>query len=178
MYHQQFQYLGPLPPSSPSWMCEDYVLPFKICKRSWLFNWKHLNLMVPLIMLHTSNIFQKISRFMRPLCQANSYGINQYVYNYYVLLKSLMSFIFHSQTKIAEQVENHGAMFVPVISESDKTTVSVATGSQEYHPVYISPGNLTNIPQRLYGHSLMADVFLPIPKSLVRFVERKGMDER
>jgi len=28
-------------------------------------------------------------------------------------------------------------MFVPVVAGSDKTTVSVATGHQEYHPVYV-----------------------------------------
>ena len=32
-------------------------------------------------------------------------------------------------------------MLVPVFSGSDKTTVSVATGHQEYHPVYLSVGN-------------------------------------
>ncbi|KAJ7577182.1 hypothetical protein C8J56DRAFT_799124, partial [Mycena floridula] len=34
---------------------------------------------------------------------------------------------------IAEDPRTHGAMFVPVIAGSDKTTVSVATGHQEYH---------------------------------------------
>ncbi|KAH9965083.1 hypothetical protein BJV74DRAFT_911363 [Russula compacta] len=47
--------------------------------------------------------------------------------------------------EIAKDVSNHGAMFVPIVAGSDKTTVSVATGHQEYHPVYMSPGNLTNI---------------------------------
>ena len=35
------------------------------------------------------------------------------------------------QDIIAEDPTTHGAMFVPVISESDKTMVSVATGHQE-----------------------------------------------
>ena len=34
-------------------------------------------------------------------------------------------------------------MVVPIIAGSDKTTVSVAKGHQEYHHVYMSPGNLT-----------------------------------
>lgn len=37
-----------------------------------------------------------------------------------------------------------GAMFVPVILGSDKTTVSVATGQHDYYPLYLSIGNLHN----------------------------------
>jgi hypothetical protein len=56
-------------------------------------------------------------------------------------------------------------MFVPVVAGSDKTTVSVATGHQEYHPVYMSPGNLSNIARRAHGNALLPVAFLPIPKS-------------
>jgi len=56
-------------------------------------------------------------------------------------------------------------MFVPVIAGSDKTTVSVATGHQEYHPVYMSPGILTNIARRSHGNAFLPVAFLPIPKS-------------
>ena len=56
-------------------------------------------------------------------------------------------------------------MFVPVVVGSDKTTVPVATGHQEYHPVYMSPGNLTNIARRAHGNALIPVAFLPIPKS-------------
>ncbi|KIJ13001.1 hypothetical protein PAXINDRAFT_81942, partial [Paxillus involutus ATCC 200175] len=34
--------------------------------------------------------------------------------------------------ELSKDPENHGAMFVPIILESDKTTVSVATGNNEY----------------------------------------------
>ena len=60
-------------------------------------------------------------------------------------------------------------MFVPVVAGSDKTTVSVATGYQEYHPVYMSPGNLTNTARRAYGNSVLPVAFLPIPKSMALF---------
>jgi hypothetical protein len=56
-------------------------------------------------------------------------------------------------------------MFVPIVAGSDKTTVSVATGHQEYHPVYMSPGNLTNIARRSRSNALLPVAFLPIPKS-------------
>ena len=55
-------------------------------------------------------------------------------------------------------------MFVPVIAGSDKTTVSIATGHQEYHPVYVSVGNLTNTARRAHGNAVLPVAFLPIPK--------------
>ena len=73
--------------------------------------------------------------------------------------------VFCIQDIIAEDASTHGAMFVPVVAGSDKTTVSVATGHQEYHPVYMSPGNLTNIARCAHGNALLPVAFLPIPKS-------------
>ena len=70
-----------------------------------------------------------------------------------------------SQDLISADPSTHGAMFVPVIAGSDKTTVSVATGHQEYHPVYMSPGNLSNVARRAHGNALLPVAFLPIPKS-------------
>jgi hypothetical protein len=55
-------------------------------------------------------------------------------------------------------------MLVPVIAGSDKTTVSVATGHQEYHPVYVSIGNLTNTARQVHGNGVLQVAFLPIPK--------------
>ena len=71
------------------------------------------------------------------------------------------------QDIISEDPSTHGAMFVPVISGIDKTNVSVATGHQEYHPVYMSPGNLTNIARHAHGSAFLPVAFLPIPKSIV-----------
>ena len=58
-------------------------------------------------------------------------------------------------------------MFVPIVAGSDKTTVSVATGHQEYHPVYMSPGNLSNTARRAHGNGVLPVAFLPIPKSII-----------
>lgn len=57
-------------------------------------------------------------------------------------------------------------MFVPVCSGSDKTTMTVGMGQQEYHPIYQSPGNLSNIACHSQGNALLPIVFLPIPKSM------------
>ncbi|KAJ7646325.1 hypothetical protein DFH06DRAFT_1270859 [Mycena polygramma] len=61
---------------------------------------------------------------------------------------------------IAQDPQTHGATFVPIVSGSDKTTVSVATGHQEYHPVYTSPGVLTGPARRAHGNGVLPAAFL------------------
>jgi hypothetical protein len=56
------------------------------------------------------------------------------------------------------------AMYVQIIGGSDKTTTTVGTGSQEYHPVYVSNGILKNEARRAHGRGLTLVGFLPIPK--------------
>ncbi|THG95899.1 hypothetical protein EW026_g5830 [Hermanssonia centrifuga] len=46
--------------------------------------------------------------------------------------------------KLAENPNNKGAMLIPVIAGSDKTTVSVGTGQNEYYPLYLSITNIIN----------------------------------
>jgi len=69
-----------------------------------------------------------------------------------------------SQDIIATDPATHGCMFVPIILGSDKTTVSVATGQQEYYPVYLSIGNVHNNVRRAHKDALVLIGFLPIPK--------------
>lgn len=56
-------------------------------------------------------------------------------------------------------------MFVPVILGSDKTTVSVATGQNEYYPLYASIGNVHNNVRRAHRNAVSLIGFLAIPKS-------------
>lgn len=55
-------------------------------------------------------------------------------------------------------------MIVPVILGADKTTVSVATGHVEYHPVYLTIGNVTNETRRAHRNAVIPIGFLAIPK--------------
>ncbi|TEB28157.1 hypothetical protein FA13DRAFT_1633446, partial [Coprinellus micaceus] len=64
--------------------------------------------------------------------------------------------------KIAEDPRTHGAMVVPVDGGLDKTAVSVATGSQQYHPYYVSPANLSNAARRGHGNGVIPVAFIPI----------------
>jgi hypothetical protein len=55
-------------------------------------------------------------------------------------------------------------MFCPIVLGSDKTTVSVATGQNEYYPLYASLGNLHNNVRRAHRESVLPIAFLAIPK--------------
>ncbi|KAF8812067.1 hypothetical protein BYT27DRAFT_7221263 [Phlegmacium glaucopus] len=80
---------------------------------------------------------------------------------------NLMSgdWVWNEADTITQDKRTHGAMLVPIISGSDKTMVSVATGHQEYHPVYESPGIITNTARRTHGNAVLPVTFLPIPKT-------------
>ena len=71
------------------------------------------------------------------------------------------------QDVLAVDPEAHGSMFVPLILGSDKTTVSVATGYNEYYPLYMSIGNVQNHVQRAHRNAVSLLGFLAIPKGKI-----------
>ncbi|KAF8432343.1 hypothetical protein L210DRAFT_3414078 [Boletus edulis BED1] len=66
---------------------------------------------------------------------------------------------------LSKDQKNHGAMFVPIILGSDKTTVSVGTGNIEYWPLYLTTGNVHNSARRNHGSAVSLLGFLAIPKT-------------
>jgi len=68
------------------------------------------------------------------------------------------------KTEIAVDNDTHGSMLVPLILGADKTRFSVATGQNEYHPVYLSIGNVDNSVRRAHHDALLPVAFLSIPK--------------
>ena len=52
---------------------------------------------------------------------------------------------------------------------ADKTTVSVMTGHQQYHPVYMSLGNIHNEMRRAHRDAVIPLAFLAISKRTYRF---------
>ncbi|KAF9473084.1 hypothetical protein BDN70DRAFT_817740 [Pholiota conissans] len=56
---------------------------------------------------------------------------------------------------IAKDPTTKGSVFVPAIFGSDKTTVSVATGQNEYYPLYLSIGNIHNATRRAHCNSVL-----------------------
>ena len=57
-----------------------------------------------------------------------------------------------------------GTTYVGMVLGSDKTTVSVATGHVEYHPLYLSIGNIHNSMRCAHRNSVMPIAFLAILK--------------
>ncbi|KLO09228.1 hypothetical protein SCHPADRAFT_834269 [Schizopora paradoxa] len=66
---------------------------------------------------------------------------------------------------ICSDEANVGSMFVPFILGNDKTTVSVATGQNEFYPVYMSIGNVHNNVRRAHRNAIAVVAFLAIPKT-------------
>lgn len=55
-------------------------------------------------------------------------------------------------------------MLAPIILGNDKTTVSVATGQNDFYPVYLSIGNVHNNVRRAHRNAVVIIAFLAIPK--------------
>ncbi|KAJ7698292.1 hypothetical protein B0H17DRAFT_1158368 [Mycena rosella] len=66
---------------------------------------------------------------------------------------------------IIQDPATHGATFIPIILGSDKTTVSVATGQNDYYPLYMSNGLVHNNVRRAHLNAVMLIGFLAIPKT-------------
>ncbi|TFK96405.1 hypothetical protein BDV98DRAFT_586400 [Pterulicium gracile] len=70
--------------------------------------------------------------------------------------------------KASEILRHHpelaGPILVPTVAGSDKKTVSVMTGNNEYYPMYLSAGNLDNKTRRAHLDSVLPVAFLAIPK--------------
>lgn len=76
-----------------------------------------------------------------------------------------MSDFILAQDNIAKDPSMHGAMFVPIILGSDKTTISVGTDHNKYWPIYLSIGNIHNNVRQAHHDGLVLLGFLPIAKS-------------
>ncbi|KAF8903656.1 hypothetical protein CPB84DRAFT_1845636 [Gymnopilus junonius] len=141
----KFSYTGPKPPTPPHWMEETYELNTRDA------------LLILEQQLATSDFSPHITYV--PYQEFDASGNR--------IVSDLMSgdWPFRQADIISRDHANHGAMFVPIVAGSDKTTVSVATGHQEYHPVYISPGDISNTAHRGHGNGVLPVAFLPIPKT-------------
>ena len=61
---------------------------------------------------------------------------------------------------------SEGTMYCPIILGSNKTTVSVATGHVEYHPLYLSISNPHNTVRHAHRNAVIPIAFLSVPKCM------------
>ncbi|KAF8834531.1 hypothetical protein BDN67DRAFT_992647 [Paxillus ammoniavirescens] len=66
---------------------------------------------------------------------------------------------------IARDPATHGSTLVPVILGSDKTTISVVTGQNDFYPLYLPIGNVHNNIRHAHKNALVLVGFLAIPKN-------------
>ncbi|KAJ7163934.1 hypothetical protein C8R43DRAFT_1168740 [Mycena crocata] len=145
----KIRYQGPLPAGiPPKWMTETYEL----CTRNIRTVLHH--------QLATTDFKDQFN--YTPYRQFNAGGKRVW--------SNLMSadWAWKQADLISQDEANVGTMYVPVVAGSDKTTVSVASGHQEYHPVYESPGNITGVARRAHGNGVLPVAFLPIAKTTKR----------
>ncbi|KAL4079927.1 hypothetical protein V8B97DRAFT_2020677 [Scleroderma yunnanense] len=64
---------------------------------------------------------------------------------------------------IAQDPATHGSTFVPIILSSNKTTVSVMMGQNDYYPLYLSIGNIWNKVHHAHCNGVVLIGFLAMP---------------
>ncbi|KAF7436245.1 hypothetical protein PC9H_003074 [Pleurotus ostreatus] len=140
-----FHYHGTLPPNPPKWMTDTYEL----CMRN------ILSVLCEQISCTSFNGHYDYVPYRQFNCSGDRVWTN------------LMSGEWAAKQAdiISRDDSTHGAMFVGVVAGSDKTVASVATGHQEFHPVYIGPGNIDNSARRAHGNGMLPCAILPIPKA-------------
>ena len=104
------------------------------------------------------------SNVIKTSCQVIGHGHKWYVFNNLCPIYNRNTCA--QQDKIADDPAMHGGTFVPIILGSDKTTVSVATGQNDYWLVYLSIGNIHNNVRRAHRKGVELLAFLAIPKGL------------
>ncbi|KAI0732692.1 hypothetical protein C8Q72DRAFT_882050 [Fomitopsis betulina] len=139
-------YTGPLPDGDvPMWMTQEYVI--------WTRN--------PQTLIHQMLDNEDFNgEFdLRPYHELNAEGKQQ--------LTNFFSgdWAWQQADLMTEDPTTHGAMFVPVILGSDKTTVSVATGQNEYYLLYLSIGNVHNTVRHAHQDAVQVLAFLAIAKA-------------
>ena len=67
-------------------------------------------------------------------------------------------------------INSEGCFLASFLLASDKTTVSVATGHNEYYPLYILLGNVDNTVRRSHRGAVAVLAFLAIIQRIYYFV--------
>ncbi|KAI1789248.1 hypothetical protein LXA43DRAFT_1155148, partial [Ganoderma leucocontextum] len=140
-----FRYEGPVSPNSPSWKREVY---FVHCRDA-------LRVAENLASSPDFNgrfDYVPYEEFTGPNCrQVSNLMSGRWAYK-------------QADTIAADPtIDSNGAMLISIVLGADKTTVSVATGNQEFHPLYMSLGNIHNNMRRAHRDSVVPLAFLAIP---------------
>ncbi|PIL25424.1 hypothetical protein GSI_13314 [Ganoderma sinense ZZ0214-1] len=133
------------PPDAPTWMTQSYEVWYRDVRE------------VAMNIIGNPDFKDQID--YAPFRESDINGVRQ--------LRDFMGgdWVWRQADEIAKDPNTHGAAFVPIILGSDKTTVSVATGQNEYYPLYASIGNIHNSARRAHRNGMVLVGFLAIPKT-------------
>ncbi|KAH9912325.1 uncharacterized protein B0H18DRAFT_1088486 [Fomitopsis serialis] len=139
------RYTGPIDEDSPSWKQAEYVVHCRNARQ------------VAHNMIGNEDYNSKFDT--TPYQEYPAAGVTRF--------SNVMSgqWAYKQASKIAKDPATHGSMLSPVILGADKTTVSVGTGHQEFHPLYMSLGNVHNPLRRAHKDAIIPIAFLAIPKA-------------
>ncbi|KLO17808.1 hypothetical protein SCHPADRAFT_913406 [Schizopora paradoxa] len=132
-------------PDSPPWMHQTYEVWFRDVDR------------MADLMLANPDFKDEID--LTPFREFDEHGVQRFC-NFFS-----GNWAWDQADEICKDEKNIGSMFVPLILGNDKTTVSVATGQNEFYPVYMSIGNVRNNVQRAHRNAITVVAFLAIPKT-------------
>ncbi|KAG2058792.1 hypothetical protein BDR06DRAFT_980193 [Suillus hirtellus] len=140
------QYLGEHPEDAPSWMDDEYDVWYRdpcLMAHNMLANPTYTN-EIDYTPFHEYDAANNTRRW-----------------------KDFMSgdWAWQQADEILKDPNTHGSAFIPIILGSDKTTVSVGTGNNEYYPLYASIGNVHNNVQCAHHDALIVIGSLAIPKT-------------
>ncbi|THH29603.1 hypothetical protein EUX98_g4593 [Antrodiella citrinella] len=139
------RYSGPLPLDAPQWKREGYTV-------------------------YTRNMLTVVRNMLKSSDFKNSFDYTPFQEYIGVNERRWSNFMsghwaWKQADMIAADPDTHHSMFCPIILGADKTTASVATGHTQFHPLYMSIGNVSNEMRRAHREALMPTAFLAIPKA-------------
>ena len=104
------------------------------------------------------------------LCLVTGHGSRQYVLPF-----PFKNRLIRFQDVIGVNPDTHGSMVVLLLLGSDKTLASNATGQSEFHPLYLSLGNIKNTIRHGHRDTVVPIGFLAIPKSTYYFLKHSKL---
>ncbi|KAG1882730.1 hypothetical protein F4604DRAFT_1577018 [Suillus subluteus] len=155
------QYTGERPENAPSWMDDEYDVWYRdphLMAHNMLANptYKKEIDYTPFREYDAANDTHRWKDFM-----SGDWAWQQAASHSYIFI---VHYLTSHQDEISKDPNMHGSAFVPIILGSDKTTVSVGTGNNEYYPLYASIGNVHNNVRCAHRDALVIIGFLTIPK--------------
>ncbi|KAI0717299.1 hypothetical protein C8Q72DRAFT_962343 [Fomitopsis betulina] len=143
-YSFKIRWNGPITPTSPAWKCAEYVV----------------HAQNPLQVFENMLDDGEFAKKFHPSAYQEFTTIGGRCYSHFMSGQ----WAWKESDKIATDPLTHGSMLATVISGADKTTVSVATGNQEFHPLYASLGVFHSDVRCGHQNAVLPIAFLAIPK--------------